>query len=78
MSSAECRVILESKLEANAMRRLEEMELSRGAHFVERHGSQLSLASQYDRAALGINPTTGVVGRIPPIAYKHRFLVARV
>jgi len=48
---------------------------SPGAHFVERHGSQLSLASQYDRAALGINPTTGVVERIPSAA--TRFFSAR-
>jgi len=76
LSSAERRVILEGKLEANAMRRLEEMQLSTsGAHFVERHGSQLSLTSQYDRAALGINPTTGVVERIPSAA--TRFFSAR-
>lgn len=60
MSSLERRAILETKLEANAMRRLEEMQLATpGAHFVERHGAQLSLASQFDRAAFGINPTTG-------------------
>lgn len=76
MSSAERRVILEGKLEANAMRRLEEMQQATpGAHFVERHGSQLSLASQYDRAAFGINPTTGVVERIPSAA--TRFVSAR-
>ncbi|RHW16874.1 hypothetical protein D1610_14290 [Sphingomonas gilva] len=76
LTPAERRVILEGKLEANAMRRLEEMQqATSGAHFVERHGSQLSLASQYDRAALGINPTTGAVERIPSAA--TRFFSAR-
>ena len=60
LNVAERRELLVSKAESNAMRRLEEMQnATPGAHFVERHGSQLTLMSQYDRAALGINPTTG-------------------
>ena len=42
---------------------------------MERHGSKLSLASQYDRAAFGINPTSGARGPIPPSA--TRFFSAR-
>jgi len=76
LSSAERRAILETKLEANAMRRLQELQIATpGAHFLERHGSQLSLASQYDRVAFGVNPTTGVVGSKPPSA--TRFFSAR-
>jgi len=71
LSSAQRRIILEQKLEANAMRRLEEKQLATpGAHFVEKHGAQLSLASQYNRAAYGINPTTGAIQNIPPSATK--------
>lgn len=76
MSSAERRVILEGKLEANAMRRLEEMQLATpGAHFVERHGAQLTLSSQLDRVTMGINPTTGLIQRTPISA--TRFFSAR-
>lgn len=47
-----------------------------GAHFAERHGAHLPLTSQYNRAASGINPTTGVVQNIP-LATTH-FYSSRV
>jgi hypothetical protein len=34
-----------------------------GAHFLEKHGKQTSLASQRERAMTGRNPTTGVIER---------------
>lgn len=67
----------DEKAEANATRRLLEMESSTpGAHFADRHGAHLPLSSQYNRAASGINPTTGVVQNIP-LAATH-FYSSRV
>lgn len=68
--------LLQFKAEANAHRRLQELETATpGAHFLERHGAQLDLESQYNRAAHGINPTTGEKRRVPPSA--TRFLSHR-
>lgn len=67
--------MLQIKAEANAYRRLQEMETATGAHFLERHGAHLDLKSQYDLAAYGIDPATGKKGRIPPSAtrfWSHR------
>ena len=61
--------LLEVKAEANALRRLQEMESATpNAHYLERHGAQLDLQSQFDRAAYGLNPTTGAQQHIPPAA----------
>ncbi len=68
--------LIESKAEANAFRRLQEMEGSTTkAHYLEKHGAQLDLQSQFDRAAHGINPTTGQLQYKPPAA--TRFLSHR-
>ena len=32
-----------------------------GAHFLEKHGAQTTLSSQYQRASTGSNPTTGTI-----------------
>ncbi|WP_202803263.1 hypothetical protein, partial [Paenibacillus sp. OSY-SE] len=69
---------LQQLAEENAYRRLQDLENSiPGAHFLERHGAQTTLQSQYDRATQGINPTTGVIDtdrrgrpRIPAAATK--------
>ena len=76
LSSAERSALTQAKLEANAYRRLQDIQSKTpGAHFLERHGAQLDLQSQYDRAALGINPTTGAQQFTPPSA--TRFLSHR-
>ncbi len=63
LSSSERWVLLQNKAEANAARRLMEMQATTpGAHYFEKHGAQLSLQSQFDRAAYGLNPTTGASG----------------
>nr|WP_282961266.1 RHS repeat-associated core domain-containing protein [Proteus mirabilis] len=55
--------------EANALRRLQEMEsMNPRSHFLERHGAQTSLESQLGRATNGANPTTGVQQRTPMAA----------
>nr|WP_315484266.1 RHS repeat-associated core domain-containing protein [uncultured Undibacterium sp.] len=76
LSASERAVLLDSKAEANAFRRLTEMEQGTPkAHYLEKHGAQLDLQSQFDRAAYGINPTTGQVQFAPPAA--TRFLSNR-
>jgi nucleoid-associated protein YgaU len=76
LSKSERVALLETKAEANAFRRLSEMETSTpGAHFLEKHGAQLDLQSQYDRAKFGLNPTTSADGFAPPAAtrfFSHR------
>jgi RHS repeat-associated protein len=58
------RARIDELAEANAYRRLDEMERATpGAHFLEKHGKQTSLASQRERAMTGRNPTTGVIER---------------
>lgn len=57
---------MESLAEANASRRLNELESSiAGAHFVQKHGAQTMRQSQLERAQYGKNPTTGVVETYP-------------
>ncbi|KQV10348.1 type IV secretion protein Rhs [Pseudomonas sp. Root329] len=58
------RARIDELAEANAYRRLDEMERATpGAHFLEKHGKQTSLNSQRERAMTGRNPTTGVIER---------------
>ncbi|MGZ7458195.1 RHS repeat-associated core domain-containing protein [Pseudomonas sp. Ma2-10] len=58
------RARIDELAEANAYRRLDEMERATpGAHFLEKHGKQTSLASQRERATTGRNPTTGAIER---------------
>ncbi|MEW5700160.1 type IV secretion protein Rhs, partial [Pseudomonas synxantha] len=48
--------------EANAYRRLDELEKATpGAHFLEKHGKQTTLASQLERLQTAKNPTTGII-----------------
>ncbi|MBV4484339.1 RHS domain-containing protein [Pseudomonas sp. SWRI153] len=62
MTAQERRARIDELAEENAYRRLDEMEKStRGAHFVEKHGKQTTLASQQERSLTGRNPTTGVI-----------------
>jgi RHS repeat-associated protein len=69
LSASERRALLEVKAEANAFRRLQEMEAAMPrAHYLERHGAQLNLQSQFDRVAYGFNPTTGAQQYIPSAA----------
>ncbi|CRM74084.1 Cell wall-associated polypeptide CWBP200 [Pseudomonas sp. 58 R 12] len=50
--------------EANAYRRLEELERATpGAHFLEKHGAQTTLESQLERMNTARNPTTGIIER---------------
>ena len=52
--------------EANAYRRLDELERATpGAHFLEKHGAQTTLASQLERVMTARNPTTGIVEAYP-------------
>ena len=58
------RARIDELAEANAYRRLDEMEKStEGAHFLKKHGKQTSLESQRDRAMTGRNPATGEIER---------------
>jgi len=64
LTSEQRRTRIDELSEANAYRRLDEMERStKGAHFLEKHGKQTSLESQRERAITGRNPTTGVIER---------------
>lgn len=57
---------MEFLAEANAARRLQELESSiPGAHFVEKHGAQTTLQAQLERAQFGRNPTTGIIETYP-------------
>ncbi|MEB2649515.1 RHS repeat-associated core domain-containing protein, partial [Pseudomonas canadensis] len=48
--------------ESNIHRRLSELETSiPGAHFLEKHGAQTSLESQFERITTARNPTTGEI-----------------
>ncbi|WP_225182075.1 hypothetical protein [Pectobacterium aroidearum] len=70
MSRAERQARINELAEANAHRRLQEIEnATPKGHFLERHGAQTSLESQLARATDGTNPTTGIRQRsIPPAA----------
>lgn len=84
LTRAQRQVRIDELAEANAHRRLTELEASiPGAHFVEKHGAQTSLESQLERVETGRNPTTGEIetfdrgrraGRPkPPSAATHFF-----
>ncbi|MBT2373484.1 RHS repeat-associated core domain-containing protein, partial [Pseudomonas fluorescens] len=56
---AERQARIDELAEANAYRRLDELERSTpGAHFLEKHGAQTSLESQLERVVSARNPTT--------------------
>jgi hypothetical protein len=62
ITAVQRRARIDELAEANAYRRLDEMEKgTRGAHFLEKHGKQTTLASQQERSMTGRNPTTGVI-----------------
>ncbi|WP_312847557.1 RHS repeat-associated core domain-containing protein [Serratia fonticola] len=66
MTSAQRQARINELAEANAYRRLQEMEsMNPNSHFLERHGTQTSLESQLERATNGTNPTTGAQQHIP-------------
>ena len=68
-SRAERQARINELAEANAHRRLQEMENANPrSHFLERHGAQTSSDAQYERAAHGTNPTTGAAQRRPSAA----------
>ncbi|MCE9789621.1 hypothetical protein, partial [Shewanella chilikensis] len=69
LSRAERQARINERAEANAHRRLQEMEnMNPKSHFLERHGAQTSLESQLGRATNGVNPSTGVQQRTPTAA----------
>ncbi|MFJ5239837.1 type IV secretion protein Rhs, partial [Pseudomonas neuropathica] len=62
MTAQERRARIDVLAEENAYRRLHEMENPQnGEHFLEKHGAQTTLQSQFERAMTGRNPTTGVI-----------------
>ncbi|MFZ4835076.1 RHS repeat-associated core domain-containing protein [Rouxiella sp. Mn2063] len=69
LSKAERQARIHELAEANAHRRLQEIEnMSSRSHFLERHGAQTSLESQLGRATNGTNPSTGIQQRTPTAA----------
>ncbi|MFP3497937.1 RHS repeat-associated core domain-containing protein, partial [Pseudomonas sp. SIMBA_059] len=62
LNRAQRQARIDELAEANAHRRLSELEASiSGAHFLERHGAQTSLESQLERVMTARNPTTGAI-----------------
>ncbi|AZF31410.1 Rhs-family protein [Pseudomonas sp. R4-35-07] len=62
LTRAERQARIDELAEANAYRRLDELEkATSGAHFLEKHGKQTTLVSQLERLQTAKNPTTGVV-----------------
>ncbi|MHA6787392.1 RHS repeat-associated core domain-containing protein [Pseudomonas bijieensis] len=62
MTAEQRRARIDELGEANAYRRLDEMEKSiEGAHFLEKHGAQTTLDSQLERVKTGRNPGTGEI-----------------
>ncbi|MBD8097383.1 RHS repeat protein [Pseudomonas fluorescens] len=62
LNSAQRQARIDELAEANAYRRLDELEkATSGAHFLEKHGKQTTLASQLERLQTAKNPTTGMV-----------------
>jgi RHS repeat-associated protein len=62
MTVQERRDRIDELAEENAYRRLHEMENPQnGEHFLEKHGAQTTLQSQFERISSAKNPTTGVV-----------------
>ncbi|MGR3890602.1 RHS repeat domain-containing protein, partial [Pseudomonas sp. 1152_12] len=59
---AERQARIDDLAEANAYRRLDELEKSTpGAHFLEKHGAQTTLRSQLERLETARNPTTRII-----------------
>ncbi|WHS58934.1 RHS repeat-associated core domain-containing protein [Pseudomonas sp. G2-4] len=62
MTAEQRRARIDELGEANAYRRLEEMERSiEGAHFLQKHGAQTTADSQLERVRTGRNPGTGEI-----------------
>ncbi|MFJ4250282.1 RHS repeat-associated core domain-containing protein [Pseudomonas sp. NPDC089741] len=62
MTAQERRGRIDDLAEENAYRRLHEMENPQiGEHFLEKHGAQTTIQSQFERISSAKNPTTGVV-----------------
>ncbi|MEW5753701.1 RHS repeat domain-containing protein, partial [Pseudomonas lactis] len=62
LTRAQRQARIDELAESNAHRRLSELEASiPGAHFLEKHGAQTSLASQLERVITARNPTTGEI-----------------
>ncbi|WP_010568062.1 RHS repeat domain-containing protein, partial [Pseudomonas extremaustralis] len=62
LTRAERQARIDKLAEANAYRRLDELEKATpGAHFLEKHGAQTTLESQLERVKTAKNPTTGAV-----------------
>uniref|UniRef100_UPI000AA82A2F RHS repeat-associated core domain-containing protein n=1 Tax=Pseudomonas mediterranea TaxID=183795 RepID=UPI000AA82A2F len=62
MTAEQRRARIDELAEANAYRRLDEMEKSiEGAHFLEKHGAQTALDAQLKRVETGRNPGTGEI-----------------
>lgn len=62
MTAEQRRARIDELAEANAYRRLDDIERAiPGGHFLEKHGAQTTLQSQMERVTSGKNPTTGVV-----------------
>ncbi|MCV9878103.1 RHS repeat-associated core domain-containing protein [Brenneria izbisi] len=69
MSRAERQARINELAEANAHRRLKEMQdATPGAHFLDKHGAQTSISDQVARASTGRNPATGAIEKIPTAA----------
>ncbi|WP_434580183.1 RHS repeat protein [Pseudomonas sp. Z5-35] len=62
MTAEQRRARIDELGEANAHRRLDEMERSiEGAHFLEKHGAQTTADAQLERVTTGRNPGTGEI-----------------
>jgi hypothetical protein len=62
MTAQERRARIDALAEENAYRRLHDMEdPTNGEHFLEKHGAQTTLNSQFERVTSAKNPTTGIV-----------------
>ncbi|MEW4367063.1 hypothetical protein [Aliikangiella maris] len=63
LSGSERSALVQAKAEANAGRRLAELEQSTGAHFKTSHGADVTPIQHRKRARLGINPRPEVTNR---------------
>jgi hypothetical protein len=62
MTAEQRRARIDELAEANAYRRLDEMEQSiPGAHFLQKHGAQTTAEAQLERVTTGRNPGTGEI-----------------
>ncbi|WP_434676011.1 RHS repeat-associated core domain-containing protein [Pseudomonas sp. D3-10] len=62
MTAEQRRARIDALAEANAYRRLDEMERSiPGAHFLQKHGAQTTTEAQLERVTTGRNPGTGQI-----------------